>query len=875
MKNKNYLTRTKLFSIIILCFIFLTLGAIAFCLGSKDIYAQVAEIEVHNNTSTSNPAYLSVHYTDGTMGMIIDETSDLNDSVFEQANYENIKKTAVKSSGLPDEQSIVAVFLGDGFTAAEQTDFLNRVTEISNYMITIEPFNYYKNYLTVYAVHSISNESGISGEAGGKFACLDSAGNPATDKCTPVDSSVFNCEHGRDTYYHSYYQWRSSANRVILEMASADRARARNDALAASSAVDMIQVIANSAMRGGTGQLPTVEQPLGVALTSINYGNSAGDWKDVVMHEFGHAYGGLWDEYWNGITPTEYPNMTQNSNSETVKWSQFVDFNNIGIYPFAASEWDGNPNQSTNPWYRPHQNCRMRQSRNPFCSVCIATLLEKMQQTTNVKLASFIIFDKAKGESGSNGVIAYKNEQMPQATAPTRKGYIFKGYYSDTNAKGLLWYDGNMNSMSPWKNDKDVTLYAYWEIDPTQTLYNVTLRGYSDFIDDYTDYKTIQVACGKEMPDFEMFAPKKDGYAFDGFYDSRDVKYYEMQVVDDRQTADMNMLEHAYIEKVFPVSGKTWDHTEDTTLTAYWVPLEGDYTYNNICDGKVISTSTAHIKTGRNTLTPASIEDYKFKYFTYNGQEFTSEIDLVLYRTYSNNIYPKDGIITAYYEDDKCLAAGSLITLADGSQVAVENLTGNEMLLVWNLYTGTYDTAPILFIDSDPLQLYKVINLTFSDGTTVKVISEHGFWDYDLNKYVYLDESADKYIGHWFNKGDGKVQLTGVEIKDEYTAAYSPVTYGHLCYYVNGMLSMPGGIDGLFNIFEVDPETMKYDEAAMQADIEQYGLFTYEEFASYFYLPEEAFNAFNGQYLKVAIGKGMVTVDRLVSLYNRYSEFLG
>lgn len=45
------------------------------------------------------------------------------------------------------------------------------------------------------------------------------------------------------------------------------------------------------------------------------------------------------------------------------------------------------------------------------------------------------------------------------------------------------------------------------------------------------------------------------------------------------------------------------------------------------------------------------------------------------------------------------------------------------------------------------------------------------------------------------------------------------------------MLSMPGGIKGLFSVFEVDAETMRYDEEKMRADIEKYGLFTYEEFA--------------------------------------------
>lgn len=251
------------------------------------------------------------------------------------------------------------------------------------------------------------------------------------------------------------------------------------------------------------------------------------------------------------------------------------------------------------------------------------------------------------------------------------------------------------------------------------------------------------------------------------------------------------------------------------------------------------------------------------------------------YKTSDGTIY-----IRAIYStsvSSGCVAPGTLITLADGTQKAVEELTGNENLLVWNMATGTLDVAPILFIDSDFVALYSVINLHFSDGTQVKVISEHGFWDYNLNKYVYLDKDAAQYIGHWFNKlstdeyGNSisvKVQLVNVVIQNEYTTAWSPITYGHYCYYVNGMLSMPGGMDGMFNIFEVDAETMKYDEAQMQADIAQYGLFTYEEFAELFPVSEEVFEAFNGQYLKVAMGKGLIDAEGLQTLIERYAEFL-
>ena len=145
-----------------------------------------------------------------------------------------------------------------------------------------------------------------------------------------------------------------------------------------------------------------------------------------------------------------------------------------------------------------------------------------------------------------------------------------------------------------------------------------------------------------------------------------------------------------------------------------------------------------------------------------------------------------------------------------------------------------------------------------------------------------MRSDAAKYIGHWFNKqttdNDGniiytKVQLTSVDIYSETTTAWSPVTYGHLCIYVNGMLSMPGATQGLINIFDVNSITMKYDEVAMANDIAQYGLFTYEEFNELVPVSQEVFNAFNGQYLKVAIGKGITTIQQLTALVERYSAF--
>ena len=275
------------------------------------------------------------------------------------------------------------------------------------------------------------------------------------------------------------------------------------------------------------------------------------------------------------------------------------------------------------------------------------------------------------------------------------------------------------------------------------------------------------------------------------------------------------------------------------------------------------------------TINNPTRSDYSFSAW-YTNTDYTGD-------SYSSIESAPNGMLYAKWykqsSSSSCITTGSLITLADGTQTAVENLTGNEQLLVWDMLNGTFSSAPILFIDIDPTTTYDVITLTFSDGTEVEVIDEHAFFDVTLNKYVFLRNDASQYIGHYFTKhnqmltGTETVQLVDVEITPMVTTAYSPVTYGHLCYYVNGMLSMPGNTESFINIFEVDPNTMAYDETLMLQDIATYGLYTYEEFNSIIPLPIEVFYAFNGQYLKVAIGKGITTLEEIQALLDRYSVF--
>lgn len=467
------------------------------------------------------------------------------------------------------------------------------------------------------------------------------------------------------------------------------------------------------------------------------------------------------------------------------------------------------------------------------------------------------------------GVAALLLSQYPTLTATELKDAIV-GNADDIT---ISTPDGDQN-VKKLNAYKALTLY--------DNVYTVTLH----YNDEYIEYtRQVNVKYGEQMPNpFYNHAPVHTGYEFVGFFSGEDgsgTQYYSMEL----KTEPTPELCDRYYESIVPIN--TWDHFSDGDLYVCWKLLECDFTYLNIKlnEGYFDEQSTVHLVHGEEVkITAKTFSGYKFSYFDRGGKIYTTSTvtwDMKLVRSEADGtIIPKDYFFAVY--EKNCVAEGTLITLADGEQVPVEQLKGDEMLLVWNLYTGTFDSAPILFIDSDPASLYEVINLYFSDGTVVKVISEHAFWDFDLNEYIYLDENAAEYIGHWFNKQSTnengelswtRVQLSDVIIQEEYTTAWSPVTYGHLCYYVNGMLSMPGGIDGLFNIFEVDGETLTYNSESMAKDIEQYGLFTYEEFAEILPVPEEIFNAFSGQYLKVAIGKGLIDFETLTHLVERYQKF--
>lgn len=307
------------------------------------------------------------------------ETDDIDTKSILIIDYDELEKQIIRDNNKSDDKSLVAVFLSDGFTENEKSLFYQKVSDAANYMLTVRPFNYYAAYIKVYAVFCPSKQSRLSGELNGEFACRKKNGEPATTKCTP-ENSKFKCEHGRDTYFGGYYHWLDSEERVILGMTDKNRDKARKIAKKFYPNVDMIQVIGNSELDGGVASYPS-DDKIGIAFSSIYSSDTKnGSWLNTTIHEFGHSFGNLADEYWTENKDDEHVNVSKENNFFTVKWKKWMGYDEVGIYPIEKETQTTKNSSGNTMYYRPSQKCRMRDSGKDFCPVCMEEVAKKIEQ---------------------------------------------------------------------------------------------------------------------------------------------------------------------------------------------------------------------------------------------------------------------------------------------------------------------------------------------------------------------------------------------------------------------------------------------------------------------------------------------------------------
>ena len=178
-----------------------------------------------------------------------------------ESHDRNLKVRKVRANGDPSKK-VDLLILGDGFTTGEINKFNERVDHFTSVLFNEEPFRSRKKDFNVWAVEKASLDSGID--------------EPRQNKWR---KTAFGCS------YNSF-----DSPRYVLTMAN----RAIRNA-ASAAPYDQIYLILNSDRYGGGGIFNLFS-----TCYSYDKGEYSSWWTDYVfVHEFGHAFAGLGDEYYS------------------------------------------------------------------------------------------------------------------------------------------------------------------------------------------------------------------------------------------------------------------------------------------------------------------------------------------------------------------------------------------------------------------------------------------------------------------------------------------------------------------------------------------------------------------------------------------------
>ena len=257
----------------------------------------------------------------------------------------------ILQSAADTTKCIRIAFLAEGYKESEMTKFVADAQTATDAIFSHEPFKKYKDRFNVIAVKSPSQDSGTSVPHKGEW------------KNTALGSNF-------DTFYSERYLTTLNLNKV-------------HDWLAGTP-YEHIIILVNTDVYGGGGILNFYN----LASTGHQY------YKPVTVHEFGHSFAGLADEYAYESEPLGmYPKDIEpwEANITTLadfkgKWENLIEKgtpvptptskksevikNRVGL--FLGAGYD------TKNVYRGVQDCRMRTNANPeFCIVC-RNALEKI-----------------------------------------------------------------------------------------------------------------------------------------------------------------------------------------------------------------------------------------------------------------------------------------------------------------------------------------------------------------------------------------------------------------------------------------------------------------------------------------------------------------
>jgi hypothetical protein len=183
------------------------------------------------------------------------------------------------------------LLMGDGYTIDEQDDFIQKARELTELLFATSPFKERRSDFNVWALAPPAAESGVSRPSTGIY------------RDSPVGATYDAFRSERYVLTNDNREWRR---------------------IASSTPYDFVEILTNSEVYGGGGIY---------GLFSTAAANN--DWAGYVfVHEFGHHFAGLADEYYTSsvayespgeITEPYEPNVTALLDPDQLKWRHLVD----------------------------------------------------------------------------------------------------------------------------------------------------------------------------------------------------------------------------------------------------------------------------------------------------------------------------------------------------------------------------------------------------------------------------------------------------------------------------------------------------------------------------------------------------------------------
>jgi len=260
----------------------------------------------------------------------------------------------IEQNGEPSER-VDFVFVGDGYTNRDKAKFMSDVKRFTDYLFSIRPYSEHRHLINVHAVLPPDSERGPDNPDKGEW------------KNTPAGTSFYT--FGSERYLTTTNYWNLCD-------------------LVRNIPHDHILVMVNSEKYGGGG-----------IYNHYSIFSSDHELSEIVfVHELGHGFAGLGDEYYDSSVAYEdfypldeeplVPNLTTLIDFE-IKWDSLVDksipiptpeipdYNNIT----GAFEGGGYVAKGI---FRPQINCRMKSNEaKEFCSVCRQSITRMINHYAN------------------------------------------------------------------------------------------------------------------------------------------------------------------------------------------------------------------------------------------------------------------------------------------------------------------------------------------------------------------------------------------------------------------------------------------------------------------------------------------------------------